>query len=162
MAQPRDRSEAIAVAVVVAAFLLAGGFALVPPHGLFREPHSPTKALALAAVALTALAAPLAFAEATADRRFLKEERRLRAARAWGAVAPYDGPDGSGLVFEAPDARVLLLRPEGGLGLPVVVEAPLPAPQPPEPEAPPADGREGGDSYDRPDQSPPPHGVQRG
>lgn len=125
-----DRGEKIAIAIVAAAALFAGGWWLIPQHGVFREPHSATKTFAIVAIAFTALAAPFAIGEGVSDRHFRRAAARVRGEAAWAREAPYTGPLGRGVAFEAPDRRVLVLHPVGGLGAPRVVEEPR------EPDAP--------------------------
>lgn len=116
------RGEGIAIAVVATAALLAGGFAVIPPFGLLRDPVSPTKVFALVAIALTAVAAPFAIAEGWSDRRFRKARAQLEAQGGWAGIAPYDGGLGRGLLFSSDTRRLLLLEPRGGVGAPRVVE----------------------------------------
>ena len=123
-----EKGEGLAVAVVAACALLAGGSMLIPQHGIFREPHSLTKTFAILSVALRALAAPFAIAEGRSDRRFRLLRRRIEEERAWARVAAYEGPFGRGVEFLDEGRRVLLLHPVGGLGAPFVVEEALAAP----------------------------------
>lgn len=125
----REPGETAAMAIVAACALLAGGLALIPPHGVFREPSSATKTLAIVAIALVALAAPLAIADGLAQRRFAQAAARVRAERAWERETRYEGPEGRGLRFEAAGGEaVLLLEPVGGLGSPRLVRTAPPAP----------------------------------
>ena len=117
-----DRREKVAIAIVALATLLAGAFALIPPHGVFRDPISDTKKWAMVAIALVAIAAPIALAEGVSDRHFRRVMERVRASRAWEREAAYDGPEGRGLLFEAPGHRALVLHAVGGVGAPRVIE----------------------------------------
>lgn len=95
------------------------------------------KALAIGAAALILLVAfPLATLDGVASARFRRLERDLRERRPHDAVAPHDGPEGQGLLFDGPTGRVLLLSPPGGFGRPRVVELPPPEPAPEAPSGP--------------------------
>lgn len=119
-----EAREKAAIAIVAACALVAGGLALIPPHGVTRDPVSDTKKFAIGAIALTALAGAFAIAEAISERHFRREAERLRAERAWLAIEDHDGPEGRGLRFEEQGRRVLLLHPIGGLGAPRVIDQP--------------------------------------
>ena len=138
-----DRGEGLAVAVVAAATLLAGGLALIPPFGLMRDPQSATKVFALIAIALTALAAPFAFAEGWSDRRFRRARHEIEARGGWTRIAPYAGGLGRGVEFVSETQRLVLIEPLGGIGAPRLVEEVVVAPEPL------------GDAPDRPADAPP-------
>jgi hypothetical protein len=68
------------------------------------------KTLAVLALALILLVAlPLSIVDAVSSARFRRAERDLRDARPHAQVAPYEGPEGHGLAFDAPEGRTLLL-----------------------------------------------------
>lgn len=123
------------VGVIPVAFHLAyngGGFVKDAVDTAFRPPHSPTKYLMWGIFALVFLAVPFGLREMVTDRRYVRQERAMRAARPDDAVTEYVGPEGRGYLFDGPGGRTLLLEPEAGLGAPRVVELP---PVPAEPEA---------------------------
>lgn len=107
-----------------------GGFLRDTIDTVTRPPITPTKVLFYAAALLVAIALPLAIGEWLGERRFLRMEREMRAARPEDAVTAHDGPEGRGFLFDGPSARTLLLEPTGGLGRPRVVDLPA-APSPP-------------------------------
>lgn len=125
----------IAVTIAFERAYAAEGFLRNSLDTVFRPPITPTKMLFAAAVILIATAVPLAVAEWIAERRFVRKEREMRAARPADAVTAYEGPEGRGFLFDGPDGRMLLLEPAAGIGRPRVVELP-PAPAPPPDPAP--------------------------
>ena len=96
---------------------------------------NPPKALAFTALGLIVLVAfPLAILDGVSSARFRRAERDLRETRPDATVSPYEGPEGRGLAFDAPSARVLLLRPPGGIGRPRVLALPPVAAEAPAPD----------------------------
>lgn len=116
------------VGLVVAAGYLAldaakgsGGVAAEAWRILATEPMSLARALDIVAVALVAaplFLAPIALAETRSLRRYARREEELRRQRPDDVVTPYVGDEGEGVAFDGPAGRLLLLRPERGLGLP--------------------------------------------
>ena len=104
-----------------------------------RPPITPTKILFVVSALLIFTAIPLAIAEWVAERRFVKLEREMRAARPADAVTVYEGPEGRGFLFDGPDGRTLLLEPAAGMGHPRTVDLP-PVPHQVEPSPSAADG----------------------
>jgi hypothetical protein len=92
--------------------------------------------LAGAFVALALLLAPIAWAETRAAQRYARREEELRRERPDATVTPYDGPEGEGVAFDGPDGRLLLLRPDRGLGFPREVALPATPASPPEAPSP--------------------------
>lgn len=119
-----ERAEGVAAVLAVLAGASVAAFYLGPKVGLLALPLSATKVFAIAGILFIAAALALAVLEGLAGRRFKLAERELRAVRPEDAVAPYEGPEGDGLLFEGPDGRLLLLRPRSGLGAPQRVELP--------------------------------------
>jgi hypothetical protein len=112
---------------------------------LVTEPWNLDRVISILAVALipaTLVLAPLALAETRAVRAFERAEARIRLMWPAAVVTPYEGEEGTGLAFDTPDLRVLLLRPEAGIGEPRVVNLAPPASHGPEPAAPPSAGDE--------------------
>lgn len=110
----------------------ADGFLKNTVDTAFRAPYTPTKYLLMLAMLLPFLALPFGIVEWRAERRYLRQERALRAARPGDAVTAYDGPEGRGVLFDGPSGRTLLLEPAGGWGEPRLVELPPVPPSPPE------------------------------
>lgn len=92
------------------------------PLNLYKVLVISTLALLLAAGALT----PLAWWETRSARAFARAEEELRRERPLDVVTPYAGAEGDGVAFDGLDGRVLLLRPEAGVGAPRVVRFPAP------------------------------------
>lgn len=109
-----------------------GGFLKDTLDSVTRPPITPTKILFYVAALLILVALPLAIAEWASERRYVRAEREMRAARPAAAVTRYEGPDGRGFLFDGPEGRALLLEPRGGIGAPTVVDLP---PVPAEPLA---------------------------
>lgn len=115
-----------------------GGFLKDTVDSAFREPYTPTKYLIWATFALVFLAVPFGIREMVAQRKFVKQERAMRAARPDDAVTEYVGPEGRGYLFDGPGGRTLLLEPAAGLGAVRTVELPPLPPLPPDADAPPS------------------------
>lgn len=113
-----------------------GGFLKDTIDSVTRPPITPTKVLFYVAALLILVAVPIAIAEWRSERRYVRMEREMRAARPADAVTRYEGPDGRGFLFDGPDGRTLLLEPQGGLGRPTVVELPPVPVEPPANDAP--------------------------
>jgi hypothetical protein len=110
-----------------------GGFLRDTIDTVTRPPITPTKVLFYVAALLVLVALPIAIGEWLGERRFLRLEREMRAARPADAVTVHEGPEGRGFLFDGPGGRTLLIEPAGGLGRPRVIEMP-PPPAPPLPE----------------------------
>lgn len=131
----------VVAGLIVASVLVAAGLLYAYDRGSFREVgrqdigHKNAVWFAGAAILLCLLAVPFAVTQGAYARRFRREEERLRAERPEAIVSPYEGPEGSGVLFDDAQGRVLLLRGPGGLGAPRIFALP-PAPAPePAPEA---------------------------
>ena len=114
----------VALTVTFERLYAANGFLRNTIDSAFQPPITPTKVLFVVAAVLMLSAVPLALAEWRAERRFVRMEREMRAARPADAVTQYEGPEGRGFLFDGPDGRTLLLEPAGGVGEPRVVELP--------------------------------------
>ncbi|HET6403353.1 MAG TPA: hypothetical protein VFH78_01795 [Candidatus Thermoplasmatota archaeon] len=126
----------IAITIAFERAYAADGFLKNSVDSAIRPPITPTKILFVVAALLVFTSVPFALAEWRAERRFVRMERELRAARPGDAVTAYEGPEGRGFLFDGPGGRTLLLEPTAGVGEPRVVELP---PLPPEAAAPPAE-----------------------
>lgn len=137
----------VAASAIVVRLYGGGGFLANSWNTFFQPPMSATKILAVIAAALVFLALPFGIAEWASERRFRREERRLREERPGAEVRAYEGEEGHGVLFVDAGGRTLLLHPVGGIGAPRRIELPPepplaePAPEP-EPLAgtPPAEG----------------------
>ena len=124
----------VAVTIALERAYAGGGFLRDSVDQAFKPPYTPTKYLIWTTFALVFLALPFGIREMVAERRFVKQERAMRASRPADAVTEYVGPEGRGYLFDGPGGRTLLLEPVGGLTHPRTVELP---PVPPAPPAPP-------------------------
>ena len=133
----------IAITIAFERLYAADGFLRNSVDSAIRPPITPTKILFVVAAIFVVTSIPLALAEWRSERRFLRVEREMRAARPADAVTHYEGPEGRGSLFDGPDGRTLLLEPRAGVGEPRVVELPPVPPEPvsPEPAPPSADER---------------------
>ena len=123
----------VAVTTILVREYGSGGFLTDTVNTVTRPPFTATKLLFYLCALLVAVALPIGLLEWRAERRFLRLEREMRAARPADAVTAYDGPEGRGFVFDGPSGRTLLLEGEGGVGAPRVVDLPpvVAAPEPP-------------------------------
>lgn len=104
---------------------------------LFTEPYSLARILAgltIALILVAGLLTPIALLETQSVKRFARREEELRRDRPDDVVTPYEGEEGTGVAFDGPLGRLLLLRPVAGIGRPREVAVPSP---PPPAEAPP-------------------------
>lgn len=126
----------IALTVTFERLYAANGFLRNSVDSAIQPPITPTKMLFVVAAVLMFTSVPFAVAEWRAERRFVRLEREMRAARPADAVTEYRGPEGRGYLFDGPTGRTLLLEPTAGVGEPRVVELPaVPTPVGPEAEA---------------------------
>lgn len=122
----------VALTITFERLYAAEGFLKNSVDSAFQPPITPTKVLFVVAALMMLAAIPLATAEWMAERRFVRAEREMRAARPADAVTHYEGPEGRGYLFDGPSGRALLLEPAAGVGEPRVVELPpVPADAPP-------------------------------
>lgn len=124
----------IAITIFFERVYANGGFLRDSLDTALRPPITATKVLIVVTALLVFSALPLAIAEWRAEKRFVKLEREMRAARPADAVTVYEGPEGRGFLFDGPDGRTLLLEAQGGVGEPTVIELPPVPPAPPQVE----------------------------
>lgn len=124
----------VAITIAFERLYAANGFLRNSIDSAITPPITPTKILFVVAALLMLTSVPIALAEWAAERRFVRLEREMRAARPADAVTEYEGPEGRGYLFDGPAGRTLLLEPAAGVGEPRVVELPpIPADAAPAP-----------------------------
>lgn len=126
----------VAITIAFERAYAAHGFLRNSIDSAIQPPITPTKVLFVVAALFVFSAIPLAIAEWLAERRFVRMEREMRAARPADAVTAYDGPEGRGFLFDGPGGRTLLLEATAGVGEPRVVDMPAPPEPSPTPDAP--------------------------
>ena len=129
----------IAITILFERIYAADGFLKNSVDSAIRPPITPTKILFVVAAIFVVASIPFALAEWRSERRFLRMEREMRAARPGDAITRYEGPEGRGYLFDGSSGRTLLLEPPAGVGEPRVVELPpVPPETEPQPEPEPA------------------------